>query len=257
MLPSCSSTKSRPFLCAGVLALLSTPALAHVVLDAPNGGEAFRVGSSVTIQWHVAISHPIQNWDLWYSTTGIGGPFISIATDLPAGSNQVGSVHTFDWKVPDTSSSNVFVRVRMDTGGTDYYDVSDSALAIVDRAQAIFRNGSEVNKACFESISLPVLGSAWKAKVTHPAIPATMVTLVVGRGSPAMGPIIEGGEILVDLGSPRLFLDTVLSKGTSDLHSIPIPDELSMSGIRVYTQAVLFGGTGLRFCNAIDLELGY
>lgn len=257
MLLSGSPTKLRPFLCAGVLALLSTPALAHVVLDAPNGGEAFRVGSLVTIQWHVAISHPVQNWDLWYSTTGIGGPFVSIATDLPAGSNQVGSVHTFDWKVPDTSSTDVYVRVRMDTGGTDYYDVSDSALAIVDQAQAMVRNGSDVNKACFESMGLPVLGNAWKAKVLHPAIPATLVTLVVGRGRPAMGPITEGGEILVDLGSPRLFGDTVLSTGTSDLHSIPIPDELSLSGIRVYTQAALFGDTGLQLCNAIDLELGY
>jgi hypothetical protein len=39
--------------------------------------------------------------------------------------------------VPDTPSANVFVRVRMDNSGTDYYGYSDSALNIVAGVPAL------------------------------------------------------------------------------------------------------------------------
>ncbi len=95
------------------LALFAGAAGAHVTLQAPNGGEVLPGGSTFTVQWTIDISHNLQNWDLWYSTTGASGPWIPIAVDLAPGSGAVGSAHSFDWVVPDTPSAQVRVRVRM------------------------------------------------------------------------------------------------------------------------------------------------
>lgn len=124
----------RPLLTALAATVAATSAFGHVGLDKPNGGEVLNAGDTFTTEWQVLISHALQNWDLWYSTVGSTGPWIVIANDLPAGSGLVGSVHTFDWTIPDTPSTNVYVRVRMDNTGTDYYDTSDAALTIIGTA---------------------------------------------------------------------------------------------------------------------------
>ncbi len=111
--------------------VMANPARAHVRLDLPNGGEELEVGSIYTIQWTILISHNLQNWDLWYSTTGLNGPWIAIAMDLPPGSGSVGSVHTYDWTIPNAVSDQVRVRVRMDNAGADYFDISNADLSIV------------------------------------------------------------------------------------------------------------------------------
>ena len=116
---------------AVVLACSATAARAHVTLDDPNGGEVLEVGSVFTIEWHINIAHNLQNWDLWYSTTGSSGPWTTLAMNLPAGSGAVGSVHTYDWTVADVVDDSVWVRVRMDNSGTDYYDVSNAPFSIV------------------------------------------------------------------------------------------------------------------------------
>ena len=109
-------------------------ARAHVALDEPNGGEGLEAGSTFTITWHVIIQHDLQNWDLWYSTTGANGPWIAIAMDLPAGDPSGGSVHTYEWTIPDAVTDRARVRVRQDNSGTDYYDISDGNFAIVPAA---------------------------------------------------------------------------------------------------------------------------
>ncbi len=101
------------------------------MLDDPNGGEQLEVGSVFTVTWHILIQHNQQNWDLWYSTTGSNGPWTTIAMNLPPGSPAVGSVHTYDWTIPDDPDKSVWVRVRMDNSGTDYYDVSNAPFSIV------------------------------------------------------------------------------------------------------------------------------
>ena len=103
---------------------------AHVNLQAPNGGEEMAIGSTFQIRWTILISHTLQNWDLWYSTTSSTGPWTTIVMNLPAGSGAVGSIHTYNWTVPDDPSEQAWVRVRMDNNGTDYYDVSNAPFAI-------------------------------------------------------------------------------------------------------------------------------
>ena len=113
---------------AGVWA---SPVLGHVQLNYPNGGEQLEVGSVVTVEWQILISHSLLNWDLWYSTTGSGGPWIVIAENLAPGSGSVGSIHTYEWTIPDTLTSQGRVRVRMDNTGTDYEDISNADFSIL------------------------------------------------------------------------------------------------------------------------------
>ena len=68
------SLLGKLFLLAGLFPVLSAGAEAHVLLIQPNGGEVLAVGSVYQIQWTIAISHNLQNWDLTYSTTGLAGP---------------------------------------------------------------------------------------------------------------------------------------------------------------------------------------
>ncbi len=118
----------------GVLFTLTDSTEGHVILEDPNGGEVLEAGSQFTIRWRIQISHNLQNWDLWYSRTGAGGPWINIAQNLPPGSNAVGSIHTYDWTVPDDPSTQVRVRVRMDNSGTDYEDLSNQHFTIESAA---------------------------------------------------------------------------------------------------------------------------
>ncbi len=115
---------------AVVLASSATAARAHVTLDDPNGGEMLEVGSVFTITWHIVIAHNLQNWDLWYSTTGSTGPWTIIALNLPAGSGAPGSVHTYDWTIPCVVDNTVWVRVRMDNSAMDYEDVSNAPFSM-------------------------------------------------------------------------------------------------------------------------------
>ena len=111
----------------------------------------------VQISWHVTISHDLQNWDLWYSVTGDGGPWIPIATDLPPGDGSVGAPHTFLWTVPAEDSNQVRVRVRMDNGGVDYFDISDADLTVVPASTSamIFADGFETGDTSAWSATQP------------------------------------------------------------------------------------------------------
>jgi len=118
-------------LAALAVLLVVSPAQAHVNLDAPNGGEQMVVGSQFTITWHILISHTLLNWDLSYSTNGPNGPFTLIVEDLAPGSGAVGSIHTYDWTVPNIPDDTMWILVKMDNVGTDYYDVNDLPFSII------------------------------------------------------------------------------------------------------------------------------
>ncbi|MCH9651952.1 MAG: hypothetical protein K0U98_27230 [Deltaproteobacteria bacterium] len=128
-----------------LLFLLASAASAHVQLDAPDGGEVFVEGDQVEIRWQVLIEHNLDNWDLWYSTTGDDGPWIPIATDLPAGDGTEGAMHNHFWTVPGEDSEQVRVRVRQDNLGMDYYDISETDLTIMPGlpSDMIFADGFE------------------------------------------------------------------------------------------------------------------
>ena len=249
-------SKHGPCLILGASALLSAPAAAHVYLNDPNGDEVLGPGSTFTIEWEIAIQHNQNDWDLWYSTTSGTGPWISIVSDLPPGAFAAGSLHTYDWTVPNITAGDVWVRVRMDNSGTDYFDVSDGPFAIGASAAATFRNGSGINSACYTS-SLPRIGSTCVIDVDHSAHPGATFTYVLGYMGSASGLVLGAGEVLVDLASPKVCASVIASSGTSDTHSFVIPDDPLLVGRTIATQAAIFGGPGPELCNAIDVVLGF
>lgn len=251
-----SFTARRCSFLSGALALLATPSFSHVDLLVPNGGEVLNPGSTFAVQWRVKIKHNQLDWDLWYSTTSNSGPWTSIAMNLPPGSFAVGSIHTYDWTVPAIASGSVWVRVRMDNSGTNYYDVSDNPFAIGASALATVRNGSGVNTNCYSSTSLPLIGGTWTVEVDHSGHPGATLTYILGYAGCATGPVIGAGELLINLTSPKLFVSLKVSSGTSDTHSFAIPNDPSFSGAQATTQAVIFGGSP-ELCNAIDVTVGF
>ena len=118
-------------LCGAVVVIGASPAFAHVRLNSPNGGELLEVGEVFEIEWQVVIRHNLQNWDLFYSTQSDDGPWTTIALNLPPGDGSPGSIHTYDWTIPDDRADDAWVRVIMDNSGVDYIDVSDASFAIV------------------------------------------------------------------------------------------------------------------------------
>ena len=114
---------------AATLLLYAGPAEGHVKLLVPNGGEMLKPGDVVTIKWRIEIRHTLLYWDLWYRT-GPNERWLTIAMSLPPGDPAPGSIHTYEWTIPDTPTSEARVRVKMDNSGQDYYDVSDGDFTI-------------------------------------------------------------------------------------------------------------------------------
>jgi len=123
---------SKQLIFGAALFVAAGPALGHTVLLSPNGGEVLPVGSVFTVRWQVTGGNynPL-NWDLWYSTAGAGGPWITLAENLPPGSGANGSIHSYSWTVPAVIDDTMWVRVRMDNAGIDYFDVSNAPFSIV------------------------------------------------------------------------------------------------------------------------------
>ena len=128
---------ARPVaLLVATLGLTSLSAQAHVNLTAPDGGEVLAAGSTIQIEWTVAIEHNLLNWDLWYSIEGPNGPWTVIEEDIAPGDGTAGAQHAYDWLVPDAPSTRVRVRVRQDNSGGDYDDVSDGDFTITSSCTA-------------------------------------------------------------------------------------------------------------------------
>lgn len=94
-------------------------AAGHVRLDAPNGGEVFIVGDTLSISWTLEIPHNQKNWDLYFSPDG-GVTWDTLKADLPT------SQFSYDWIVPDSMTEQAQIQIFMDNEGTDYSANSDN-----------------------------------------------------------------------------------------------------------------------------------
>jgi len=122
-------------------------------------------------------------------------------------------------------------------------------------ATATFRNGLGVNPACYTNIAPAVLGGNLVAEVSHAAHPGATFTVIVGYPAASSGVVNKFGELLVDVGSGKIFQSLVASSGTEDTHTIAVPNEPCFAGFFVATQAVILGG-GAEGCNAVDYIVG-
>lgn len=114
----------------------------HVTLEYPNGGETFQQGQFIKIRWNVNIDHFIENWDIWYSTTGSQGPWIEIVIDHPKGDTTQFSVHEFLWTIPNVATNDFRIRIQQDNPLTDWDAISFSANSVVDSDCCILTRGN-------------------------------------------------------------------------------------------------------------------
>ncbi len=163
-----------------------------------------------------------------------------------------------DYVVP---SANVRVRFSIadnpdnsDTeGGVDTFRAE---LLNCPSANTVLRIGSGVNTTCFTQLTPPVIGTSWVTRVNHVGHPGAVFTAILLYSQGTTGPIIGAGELLVNLGSQKLLQSLVVSSGTIDVHSIPIPPDATLAGAFAATQAAILGG-GLELCNALDVTVGF
>ncbi len=124
------------------------------------------------------------------------------------------------------------------------------------KASATTRNGTGINTLCLTSLTLPVLGTTWQAKVDHSGHPGATFTFLRIHAAPATGPVIAAGELLINLGSPFYVQNGVISPATCHVHSILVPADPALAGLQGSCQALILGG-GPELCNALDLVLGF
>jgi hypothetical protein len=96
-------------------------------VTSPNGGEVEPIGDLLPLTWTASDAYlGVTGVDLEISRTGVGGPYTTIATNVP-------NSGTYNWSVVGPTSNNVILRVTArDAAGNTGVDVSDQEWAIVD-----------------------------------------------------------------------------------------------------------------------------
>lgn len=151
-------------------------AAGHVNLDAPLGGESVEVGDTLLIEWSVFIEHDTQDFDLWYSTEGSDGPWIDIAQDIPAPCVEAGCAYDFSWEIPvGVAGESLWIRVRQDNSGGDYFAVTASPLTVAPVASEFFFTRGDADGNGTISIADPVrvLAELFPAGVPAPGCEAS------------------------------------------------------------------------------------
>jgi len=190
------------------------------------------------------------------SITYVGAPFANGETNQVE--PQHGRYHAF---LPPGPEILRFAAPRYVTQDIEVNVVEGSSVSLdvqlvpTAMATATFRNGLGVNSACYTNVSPAVLGGNLVAEVSHAAHPGATFTVIVGYSASASGAVNKFGELLVDVGSGRIFQSLVASSGTEDTHTVAVPNEPCFAGFFVATQAVILGG-GAESCNAVDYVVG-
>ncbi len=143
------------------------------------------------------------------------------------------------------------------TFGPDHHDETFPACLLP--ASATLRNGAGTNPTCFASAGPPVLGATWVCQIDTNVRPGPAFFGFLFTAQPASGLFVPGGEVLVDLASPRhAFLLTPTTGGAGGVETvrIPLPRQQGLCGVQSYGQAFVTGGGGISLCNALDLVLG-
>ena len=124
------------------------------------------------------------------------------------------------------------------------------------QALAVVRNGSGVNRLCYQNQSLPILGNVWRTAVDARTHAGATSSFLMGYAAPSPGVPAPGGERLVNVASTRFFLVFQPVVNGFTVFRGPLPCDAALAGLQVYTQAGIVGG-GRELCNAIDLTAGY
>jgi beta-lactamase superfamily II metal-dependent hydrolase len=216
----------------------------------PHGGESWEAGTTHDITWTATDNVGVTSMDLYYSTTGSGGPFTEIAT----GEANDG---VYPWNVPNDPSTDCYVKVvAFDAATNSAEDLSDGAFTIESGpAQELHVHGLTV-----ENIDL---GRGWwmgRASVTvhdqdHNTVPGVTAT---GDWS---GAYAETGDTGTSDGSGVAVVETKKTKNPAGSFCFDVTD-LALSGY-VYDSAsdvpqtppAVCGPSFLTVAGPVDFEL--
>ncbi len=121
-------------------------------------------------------------------------------------------------------------------------------------ALATLRNGTGINSTCFLSTP-PVIGLSWVSTIDHSGHAGATLTTMLLYSKGATGPMLPGGELLIDLSSTKLLSSIETATGTSDTHAFLLPNDPAFIGLTFSAQAVILGGN-YELCNAYDYVIG-
>ncbi len=122
-------------------------------------------------------------------------------------------------------------------------------------ATSTFWNGGGSNRDCLDAEPI-VLGTTWQPVVEHEGhAGATLTSISIYQRSDS-GRMLAGGELLVDVTSPRFLVSVQPATGTSDVHPHEVPGDLAYAGLTCTAQGAVLGG-GYALCNAAELVIGF
>ena len=178
-----------------------------------------------------------------------------------------GTVTSWSWSFGDGSTSSQaspmhtyttpgIYDVSLVVTGPGGFDVQFESEYVISGlgANAIFRNGNDVNPACYFS-TVPVIGGSWHAAIDHTDRPSATFAVILLRTQiippfsvMGLGELLVGGTALLDLALP------VEPDGYTDF-TFNIPFEPSLMGLGT-SQGIVVGPEPV-LCNAVDLQLGF
>jgi hypothetical protein len=109
-----------------------------VQVISPNGGEVLTAGDTYRIRWAASDNSHVVRIDIYYSANE-GRRWQLVAERLD-------NIGYFDWRIPDTSSINVLVKIEaFDAAGNRRSDTSDRPFTIIQPSIRVTSpNGREV-----------------------------------------------------------------------------------------------------------------
>jgi len=131
-------------------------------------------------------------------------------------------------------------------------------LYMLDRGEVAYqelRNGTGVNELCLSAGEPPVIGASWLAQIDSTNHAGAAVAVLFAHSEPHPGVLTSHGELLLDIGSPRIMLQGVPATGL-DTFSVSIPSDPAFIGATGHIQGAIFGGGSIELCNAIHPVAG-
>ncbi|MDW7678997.1 MAG: FlgD immunoglobulin-like domain containing protein, partial [bacterium] len=164
-----------------------------IIIDVPNGGENWTVGSTRYIVWHNQnFSDPVK---IEYSTDGAAS-----YTTIIASYNNTGS---YQWTVPNTPSTNCCVKIS-DAADGNPFDISDAVFTI--------SSGQQDNTQVGTNIEVD-LGSGVKITFSQVTI-AGNTTLNINN----TGPIPPEGHEVIPIGSSLYYQIQTTAEFSGDIY---------------------------------------
>ena len=256
--------------------------VAHLISGAGLGGGVAYVDVLCNTSWGFAVSGNLHgmnpfpvpqshnlNWDFFVSAHETGHQFGTPHThdycppiDQCAGPGAFGSCQTSQVCQRGTIMSychgcpggmaNVDAEFHPTVATLLRQRIAASCVPSYPPASATTRNGSGLNPTDFVSWSTPSLGSTWWTTIDLAPSGGRGSVLAAVTTGPMQGIVVPWGEILLDLRGPFV----APPQAGLGVHAVLIPDDVTLLGVRLYTQAAAVGPAGVVLQNAIDAQLG-